>query len=67
MDLVRTKLLRRLYRRISQCYCRPENLRRQQTGGLFRRKTIGRPLKRTAAVIETAREIMQNDPHTSLR
>jgi hypothetical protein len=27
----------------------------------------GRPLKRTAAVIETAREIMQNAPHTSIR
>jgi hypothetical protein len=33
-------------------------------------KTTGQPLKRTAAVsavIETAREIMQNAPHTSVR
>jgi hypothetical protein len=33
-------------------------------------KTTGQPLKRTtavSAVIETAREIMQNAPHTSVR
>jgi hypothetical protein len=39
----------------------------RETGDGFRRKTTGRPLKRTAAGIETAREIMQNAPHTSLR
>jgi hypothetical protein len=39
----------------------------RETGSLFRRKTTGRPLKRTAAVIETAREIMQNASHTSIR
>jgi hypothetical protein len=39
-------------------------------GGVYRRKTTGPPLKRTAAisaVIETAREIMQNVSHTSVR
>jgi hypothetical protein len=49
-----------------------DNLRRcvklfRETGGVYRRKTTGRPLKRIAAVIETAREIMQNAPHTSIR
>jgi hypothetical protein len=52
-----------------------ENLSRcvqlfRETGGVYRRKTAGQPLKRTAAVsavIETAREIMQNAPHTSVR
>jgi hypothetical protein len=39
----------------------------RETGGVYRRKTTGRPLKRTAAVIETGREIMQNAPHTSVR
>jgi hypothetical protein len=39
----------------------------RETGGIYRRKTTGQPLKRTAAVIETAREIMQNAPHTSIR
>jgi hypothetical protein len=42
----------------------------RETGGVYRRKTTGQPLKRTAAVsavIETAREIMQNAPHTSVR
>jgi hypothetical protein len=34
-----------------------------ETGG---EKTTGRPLKGTAAGIETAREIMQNAPHTSI-
>jgi hypothetical protein len=38
-----------------------------ETGGVYRRKTTGGPLKRTAASIETAREIMQNAPHTSIR
>jgi hypothetical protein len=38
----------------------------RETGGVYRRKTTGQPLKRTAAVIETAREIMQNAPHTSI-
>jgi hypothetical protein len=33
-----------------------------ETGSVYRRKTTGRPLKRTAA-----REIMQNAPHTSIR
>jgi hypothetical protein len=40
----------------------------RETGGVYRRKTTGQPLKRTAAVsavIETAREIMQNAPHFS--
>jgi hypothetical protein len=35
----------------------------RETGGVYRRKTTGQPLKRTAvvsAVIETAREIMHN-------
>jgi hypothetical protein len=36
----------------------------RETGGVYRRKTTGQPLKRTAAVTETAREIMQNAPHT---
>jgi hypothetical protein len=36
----------------------------RETGGVYRRKTTGQPLKRTAAVIETGREIMQNAPHT---
>jgi hypothetical protein len=53
-----------------------ENLRRYpeprvklfgETGGVYQRKTTGRPLKGTAAGIETAREIMQNAPHTSIR
>jgi hypothetical protein len=39
----------------------------RETGGVYRRKTTRQPLKRTAAVIETAREIMQNTPHTSIR
>jgi hypothetical protein len=42
----------------------------RETGGVYRRKTTGQPLKRTAAVsavIETAREIMQNASHTSVR
>jgi hypothetical protein len=39
----------------------------RETGGVYRRKTTGQPLKRTAAGIETAREIMQNAPHTSIR
>jgi hypothetical protein len=39
----------------------------RETGGVYRRKTTGRSLKRTAAVIETAREIMQNAPHPSIR
>jgi hypothetical protein len=39
----------------------------RETGGVYRRKTAGQPLKHTAAVIETAREIMQNAPHTSIR
>jgi hypothetical protein len=42
----------------------------RETGGVYRRKTASQPLKRTAAVsavIETAREIMQNAPHTSVR
>jgi hypothetical protein len=38
-----------------------------ETGSVYLRKTTGRPLKRTAAGIETAREIMQNAPHTSIR
>jgi hypothetical protein len=79
MDLLHTKLLRRVFRRISQCYCWrktfEDNLSRcvklfRETGGVYRRKTTGQPLKRTAAVsavIETAREIMQNAPHTSVR
>jgi hypothetical protein len=36
-----------------------------ETGSVYRRKSTGQPLKRTAAVsavIETAREIMQNAP-----
>jgi hypothetical protein len=39
----------------------------RETGGVYRRKTTGQPLKRTAAVsavIEIAKEIMQNAPHT---
>jgi hypothetical protein len=36
----------------------------RETGGVSRRKTTGRPLKRTVAIIETTREIMQNAPHT---
>jgi hypothetical protein len=39
----------------------------RETGGVYRRKTTSQSLKRTAAVIGTAREIMQNAPHTSLR
>jgi hypothetical protein len=42
----------------------------REIGGVYRRKTTGQPLKRTAAVsavIETAKEIMQNAPHTSVR
>jgi hypothetical protein len=42
----------------------------RETGGVYRRKTTGQPLKRTAAVsavIETTREVMQNAPHTSVR
>jgi hypothetical protein len=39
----------------------------RETGGVYRRKTTGQPLKRTAAGIKTAREIMQNAPHTSIR
>jgi hypothetical protein len=39
----------------------------RETRDVYRRKTIGQPLKRTAAVIETAREIMQNAPYTSIR
>jgi hypothetical protein len=42
----------------------------RETGGVYRRKSTGQPLKRTAAVsavIETAREIMQNAPHTSVQ
>jgi hypothetical protein len=39
----------------------------RETGGVYQRKTTGRPLKGTAAGIETAREIMQNAPHTSIR
>jgi hypothetical protein len=42
----------------------------RETGGVYRRKTTGQPLKRTvavSAVIETAKEIMQNAPHTSVR
>jgi hypothetical protein len=39
----------------------------RETGGVYRRKTTGQLLKRTAAVIETAREIMQNASHTSIR
>jgi hypothetical protein len=42
----------------------------RETGGIYRRKTTGQPLKRTAAVsavIETAREIMQNALRTSVR
>jgi hypothetical protein len=35
----------------------------RETGGVYRRRTTGQLLKRTAAVIETAREIM----HTSIR
>jgi hypothetical protein len=38
-----------------------------ETGVVYRRKITGRPLKPTAAVIQTAREIMQNAPHTSIR
>jgi hypothetical protein len=38
----------------------------RETGGVYRRKTTGQPLKRTAAIIETAREIMQNALHTSI-
>jgi hypothetical protein len=34
----------------------------RETGGVYWRKTTGQPLNRTAAVIETAREIMQNAP-----
>jgi hypothetical protein len=34
----------------------------RETEGVYRRKTTGQPLKRTAAVIETAREIMQMLP-----
>jgi hypothetical protein len=36
----------------------------RETGGVYRRKTAGQPLKHTAAVIETAIEIMQNAPHS---
>jgi hypothetical protein len=42
----------------------------RETGGVYRRKNTGQPLKRTAAVsavLETASEIMQNAPHTSVR
>jgi hypothetical protein len=42
----------------------------RETGDVYQKKTTGQPLKRTAAVsavIETAREIMQNAPHTSVR
>jgi hypothetical protein len=39
----------------------------RETGGVYRRKTTGRLLKRAAAVIETGRETMQNAPHTSIR
>jgi uncharacterized protein involved in tolerance to divalent cations len=39
----------------------------RETRGVYRRKTTSRPLKRTAAVIKTARELMQNAPHTSIR
>jgi hypothetical protein len=39
----------------------------RETGGVYRRKTTGQPLKRTGAVIETAREIMQNAPHIFIR
>jgi hypothetical protein len=39
----------------------------RETGGVYRRKTTGQPLKHSAAIIETAREIMQNAPHTSIR
>jgi hypothetical protein len=39
----------------------------RESGGVYRRKTTGQPLERTAAVTETAREIMQNAPHTSIR
>jgi hypothetical protein len=41
----------------------------RKTKGVYRRKTTGQPLKRTAAVsavTETSREIMQNAPHTSV-
>jgi hypothetical protein len=48
-----------------------ENLSRcvnffRETGGVYRRKTTSQ-LNRTAAVIETGREKMQNAPHTSIR
>jgi hypothetical protein len=39
----------------------------RETGGVYRRKTTSQPLKRTAAVIETGREKMENAPHTSIR
>jgi hypothetical protein len=39
----------------------------RETGGVYRRKTTGLPLQRTAAGIETAREIMQNASHVSYR
>jgi hypothetical protein len=79
MDLLRAKLLRRVYRRISQKKyiffnvivdrkTFEDNLSRcvklfRENGGVYRRKTTGR----TVAVIETVREIMQNAPHTSIR
>jgi hypothetical protein len=39
----------------------------RETEGVYRRKTTGQPLKSTASIIETAREIMQNAPHTIIR
>jgi hypothetical protein len=40
----------------------------RETGGVYRKKkNTGQPLKRAAAVIETAREILQNVSHTSIR
>jgi hypothetical protein len=47
----------------------------RETGGVYRRKTTGQPLKRTAAVsavrdvqlLKLPREIMQHAPHTAVR
>jgi hypothetical protein len=37
----------------------------RETEDVYRRKTTGQPLKRTAAILETAREIMQYNNYVS--
>ncbi|RZC32413.1 hypothetical protein BDFB_015242, partial [Asbolus verrucosus] len=39
----------------------------RETGSIHRKSGSGRPTKRTPETVENVREIMQDNPHTSLR